>query len=42
MAPQSSKDRMGQTGQYGKDERAYQCIHEEEFLEGLQKGYISF
>ncbi|KAL8781365.1 MAG: hypothetical protein Q9213_006020 [Squamulea squamosa] len=38
----SSKGPYGQTGQYGKDERAYQCISEEEFLEGLQKGYISF
>ncbi|KAL8754048.1 MAG: hypothetical protein Q9199_004604 [Rusavskia elegans] len=42
MPVPSSKGPYGQTGQYGKDERAYQCIHEEEFLEGLQKGYISF
>ncbi|KAL8883626.1 MAG: hypothetical protein Q9215_008122 [Flavoplaca cf. flavocitrina] len=42
MAAPSSKGPYGQTGQYGKDERAYQCVHEEEFLEGLQKGYISF
>ncbi|KAL8996455.1 MAG: hypothetical protein Q9169_004049 [Polycauliona sp. 2 TL-2023] len=38
MAAPSSKGPYGQTGQYGKDERAYQCIYEEEFLEGLQKG----
>ena len=42
MAMPSSKGPYGQTGQYGKDERAYQCILEEEFLEGLHKGYISF
>ncbi|KAL8672493.1 MAG: hypothetical protein Q9168_003031 [Polycauliona sp. 1 TL-2023] len=42
MAAPSSKGPYGQTGQYGKDERAYQCIYEQEFLEGLQKGYISF
>ena len=42
MPVPSSKGPYGQTGQYGKDERAYQCIHEEEFLEGLRKGYISF
>ncbi|KAL8921298.1 MAG: hypothetical protein Q9172_004124 [Xanthocarpia lactea] len=42
MPVPSSKGPYGQTGQYGKDERAYQCIHEEEFVEGLRKGYISF
>lgn len=38
----SSKGPYGQTGQYGKEERAYSCISEEEFAEGLEKGYISF
>ncbi|KAL8680922.1 MAG: hypothetical protein Q9186_002934 [Xanthomendoza sp. 1 TL-2023] len=38
----SFKGPYGQTGQYGKDERAYQCISEDEFVVGLRKGYISF
>lgn len=38
----SSKGPYGQTGQYGKDEQAYSCISEDEFVEGLQKGYITF
>jgi len=32
----------GQTGLYGKDEGPYSCISEEEFGEGLSRGYISF
>jgi hypothetical protein len=32
----------GQTGLYGKDEGPYSCISEEEFREGLSRGYISF
>lgn len=38
----SHKGPYGQTGQYGKDEQPYSCISEAEFVEGLQKGYISF
>lgn len=38
----SSKGPYGQTGQYGKDEQPYSCISQQEFAEGLQKGYISF
>ncbi|KAL9006493.1 MAG: hypothetical protein Q9188_000730 [Gyalolechia gomerana] len=38
----SSKGPYGQTGQYGKDEQAYSCISENEFVEGLQKGYVTF
>ena len=38
----SSKGPYGQTGLYGKDERPYSCISEEEFAEGLKHGYISF
>ncbi|KAL8936069.1 MAG: hypothetical protein Q9211_004362 [Gyalolechia sp. 1 TL-2023] len=38
----SSKGPYGQTGQYGKDEQAYSCISEDEFVEGLRKGYITF
>ena len=32
----------GQTGLYGKDEGPYSCISEEEFAEGLTRGYIAF
>ncbi|KAL8734207.1 MAG: hypothetical protein Q9166_001693 [cf. Caloplaca sp. 2 TL-2023] len=42
MPVSSYKGPYGQTGQYGKDERAYHCISEEEFAEGLRKGYVSF
>ena len=38
----SSMGPYGQTGLYGKDEGPYSCITEEEFLEGLMRGYISF
>ena len=38
----SSKGPYGQTGLYGKDERPYSCISEDEFAEGLKQGYISF
>ena len=38
----SSKGPYGQTGLYGKDEGPYSCVSEEEFAEGLRRGYISF
>jgi len=38
----SSMGPYGQTGLYGKDEGPYSCISEEEFGEGLTRGYISF
>lgn len=38
----SSKGPYGQTGLYGKDERPYSCISEEEFTIGLRHGYVSF
>lgn len=31
----------GHTGLYGKDEGPYSCISEDEFAEGLERGYIS-
>ena len=38
----SRKGPYGQTGLYGKDEGPYSCVSEEEFAEGLRRGYISF
>lgn len=38
----SSMGPYGQTGLYGKDEGPYSCFSEEEFGEGLSRGYISF
>ncbi|KAL8714843.1 MAG: hypothetical protein Q9220_001356 [cf. Caloplaca sp. 1 TL-2023] len=39
----SSKGPYGQTGQYGKDGWAsYSAVSEEDFEEGLERGYISF
>lgn len=38
----SYKGPYGQTGQYGKDEQPYSCISEEDFVEGLRKGFICF
>ena len=38
----SSMGPYGQTGLYGKDIGPYFCISEEEFAEGLSRGYISF
>lgn len=38
----SCKGPYGQTGLYGKDEGPYSCVSEEEFAEGLRRGYVSF
>jgi len=38
----SSMGPYGQTGLYGKDEGPYSCISEEDFGEGLTRGYVSF
>lgn len=42
MSTTSYMGPYGQTGLYGKDEGPYSCISEEEFAEGLTRGYISF
>ena len=38
----SCKGPYGQTGLYGKAERPYSCISEEDFAAGLRNGYIAY